>query len=83
MAGEKKDVILTDSQQFNAEQLGLSVALGTYELSPYQAVQVWRLLSPHSISVITNEDETRWRNSLRSLRQEIIDALSDSSYRIH
>lgn len=34
--------LVKDEQQFSAEQLGLSVALGTYEMSPLHFAELWR-----------------------------------------
>ena len=43
IANTDPDIILQDSQTFNAHNLGLSVGLGTYELSPLEFAQFWRV----------------------------------------
>lgn len=83
LAGDDSSRIAQDSQQFNATQLWLSVALGTYELSPYQSIRLWRLIYPDSLPQTTSSSDIEWFSWLRSLRQEITNVLADGSFRIH
>ena len=83
IAWESKKRIAQDASLFNAERLWLSVALGTYELSPYEVIRVWRLISPSALPVSWNENDRQWFKNLQKSRQEITKILADSSYRIH
>ena len=38
-----QEVITEEGKVFNAQHLGLSAALGTYELSPLEFAQFWRV----------------------------------------
>jgi penicillin-binding protein 1C len=43
IANTDPDVIVQESQTFNAHNLGLSVGLGTYELSPLEFASLWKV----------------------------------------
>ncbi len=83
IAGEDTEMIAKDSEQFNAEQLWLSVALWTYELSPYQAIGIWRLIFPQAVVTPSTTENNQRFSSLSSLRSEVTNVLADGSYRIH
>lgn len=83
LAGENKETIIQDMTIFNPERLGLSVALGTYELSPYEVIRVWRLLSPSNETLWWNSQDHERFKTFIAQRQAITKVLSDSSYRIH
>ncbi len=83
LAWDDEETISNDSEQFNADQLWLSAALGTYELSPYQAIRIRRLIYPHAIPTTTTNENLQRFSSLQSRREEITNVLADGSYRIH
>jgi len=43
IANTEPDLVHQESQTFNAHNLGLSVGLGTYELSPMEFASLWKV----------------------------------------
>ena len=71
IANTDPDVILQESQTFNAHNLGLSVGLGTYELSPLEFASLWKVFL------------TSWAlaDEYQSTIAEVADILSKNQYR--
>ena len=71
IANTEPDLVHQESQTFNAHNLGLSVGLGTYELSPLEFASLWKVFL------------TSWAlaDEYQSTIAEVADILSKNQYR--
>ena len=57
-------MIVQERKTFNAKNLGLSAALGTYELSPLEFAQLWRIFLRNDL---LPEEYTKTKESILSI----------------